>query len=118
MRNYPGSSPYSAEEMQKLAGSLEANAAEVKTRGVEIATFLRWLIETENLPPVTQVGGSDERTGGVSLLSWSGGNFKYLSLFAHAADLPSDTRDLLGKYLRNLILYGQCYEVRTMNEIH
>ena len=95
MRNYPGSSAYSEEELRDLGGSVEANAAQVKSRGVEIATFLLWYIKTNNIPSITQEGDSDKFTGGISLLSWSGGNFTTLSLFAHAADLPLNTKELL-----------------------
>lgn len=106
-RGYPGSTPVSSEELAALEGSISAQQAALKTRGAEIAEFLRWFIETEAIPPIRAVPGSGALVGGLSLLSWSGGNGTTLAMFAwHADKLPATTNKLFNKYLRSFIIYG------------
>lgn len=106
LHGYPGSTPYTDEELNRLEGGLEAREAELQARGLELAEFIRWFISTEEIPPIREGSGEDELIGGLSVLSWSGGNGHTLSMFAHADKLPEETRKLFDEYLRSLILYG------------
>ncbi|KAI0755320.1 hypothetical protein C8Q80DRAFT_1217006 [Daedaleopsis nitida] len=105
MRGYPGSTPYSIEELEALEGDAGAQEAALNTRAAEIAAFLRWFIETEAIPPIREVPGSEALLDGLSLLSWSGGNSTTLAMLAHADQLSEATRELFNKYLRSFILY-------------
>ncbi|KAI0357368.1 alpha/beta-hydrolase [Trametes cingulata] len=106
LRDYPGSSPYSAEDVEDLRGpSHEAQDRAIRTRGLEIASFIRWFIKTEAIPPIKEVPGSEALVGGLSLLSWSGGNCATVAMFAHADKLSEETRKLFDTYLRSFIMY-------------
>ncbi|OJT12830.1 hypothetical protein TRAPUB_10665 [Trametes pubescens] len=111
LRDYPGSTLLSPEDVNDLRGpSEEAQARAIGNRGVEIAVFLCWFIESQRIPPIDEATG----TGGLSLLSWSGGNCPAAAVFAHADKLPEETRRLLGTYLRSFIMYG----ARRRLELH
>ncbi|KAM5538629.1 hypothetical protein V8D89_007658 [Ganoderma adspersum] len=101
LRGYPGSTPYSEEELKCFEGSADEQKSAVRARGLEIAAFLRWFVETEKIPEC-HVGGG----GGLSLLSWSGGNCQTLSMLANADTLPEGTQKVLDGYFRTLIMYG------------
>lgn len=107
MRGYPGSTPYTQGELESLKSDLETQQASLAARGAEIAVFLRWFIETEKLPPIREDTGSERLVGGLSLLSWSGGNGPMLAMFAHADKLAGETRQLLNLYLRSFVIYGK-----------
>ncbi|PIL22932.1 hypothetical protein GSI_15628 [Ganoderma sinense ZZ0214-1] len=104
LRGYPGSTPYSEEELKCFEGSAEEAESAVRARGLEVAAFLRWFIEAEKIPEFQDTSGSDSGVGGLSLLSWSGGNCQTLSMFANADTLPEDTRNVLNGYLRSFII--------------
>ncbi|EIW51541.1 alpha/beta-hydrolase [Trametes versicolor FP-101664 SS1] len=102
LRDYPGSTLLSPEDVNDLRGpSEEAQARAIKNRGLEIAAFLRWFIEFQCIPPIEGAAG----TGGVSLLAWSGGTCPTAAMFAHADKLPVETRKLLDTHLRSYIMY-------------
>ncbi|KAI0695746.1 alpha/beta-hydrolase [Cerioporus squamosus] len=106
LRDYPGSTPYTQQELDELSSpAREQQERALRARALELAVFLRWLIETESITPIqgTPEAGSD--TGGISLLSWSAGNCQTMGLFAYADQLPKETRELLGAYLRSYVLY-------------
>ena len=107
LRGYPGSTPYSDEELKRFEGTVDDPESAVQARGFEIATFLRWFIETEKIPRIHALPGSGRNVGGLSLLSWSGGNVQTLSMFANADKLPMETRELFDCHLRSFILYGE-----------
>ncbi|KAK0224202.1 hypothetical protein IW262DRAFT_1295844 [Armillaria fumosa] len=71
-RPFPGSTPFTDEELNVTltggSGDEERNF-EVEMRGHEIASFVDIFIQNHNLPRVS----SDGKSGGVSLLGWSGG---------------------------------------------
>ncbi|OJT12824.1 hypothetical protein TRAPUB_10659 [Trametes pubescens] len=107
LRDYPGSTPYSADDMEDLHGStLERQVRALQTGGLEIAAFVRWFIETEDTPPIREVSGSQALVGGVSVLAWSGGTCAAVATFAHADKLPEATRRLFDAHLRSFIMYG------------
>ncbi|EJF56675.1 hypothetical protein DICSQDRAFT_183715 [Dichomitus squalens LYAD-421 SS1] len=105
LRGYPGSTPYSDAELELFRGTLDDQQAALQTRGFEIATFLRWFIENENIPKIHTTAGSDQKSGGLSILAWSGGNSQTLFSFANADKLSENTRALLGAYIRSFIMY-------------
>ena len=110
LRDYPGSTRYSPEELASLASpTREVQDAAIQARGHEIVAFLRWFIETERIPPISERQGLDlKHCGGISLLGWSSGNCQMISVLAHADKLPEDTRVLLDAYFRSFILHGAC----------
>ena len=106
MRNYPGSTPYSAEELESLEGRPGAPEAMLQARGAEVAEFIRWFIETEDIPPIHERADDHALVGGISLLSWSGGNLPTISMLAHAGELPEQTCTVLETYYRSFIMFG------------
>ena len=113
MRGYPGSTPYDERELDMLEGTpaVQGDASPqdmaLEARGKEVAEFLRWFIQSENIPAIREEPGNGKRLGGVSVLSWSGGNAATFAMFAHAAKLPEETKSLLNAYLRSFIMYGK-----------
>ncbi|KAH9851679.1 alpha/beta-hydrolase [Lenzites betulinus] len=106
IRDYPGSTPYSAEDFEDLRGAtLEAQERALQTRGLEIAAFVRWFIQTQDTPPIKEDPETKARTGGVSVLAWSGGTSFAVATFAHADKLDEETRRLLDAHLRTFILF-------------
>ncbi|OCH91789.1 hypothetical protein OBBRIDRAFT_791899 [Obba rivulosa] len=114
LRSYPGSSPFSPEEVDIMRGSdVPSMASLLQARGMEAATFLSWIIEHEKLPPLAPadangMGLREEnvpQTGGVAILGWSSGAAIPFSLIANADQLPVNTRELLGRYLRTCVLW-------------
>lgn len=106
LRDYPGSTPYTAAELEVLCGS-DSNKQEaaVRAQGLEIAAFLKHLIVSEALPPVAETGG--QKTGGVALLSWSLGNIWPLSMLGNWNHVHPETQSLLQRSLRTLMLFGE-----------
>ncbi|KAI0632495.1 Alpha/Beta hydrolase protein [Trametes polyzona] len=109
LRDYPGSTPLSEEEIDGLRGpSVDVQDRTLRDRGLEIAAFCRWFIETEKIPPVRESvtpEGVRARVGGLSILSWSGGNCTTVAMFAHVDKIPEETRRLFDTHLRSFILY-------------
>ncbi|KAI0820428.1 hypothetical protein BC628DRAFT_1330448 [Trametes gibbosa] len=106
LRDYPGSTPLTAVDIADLRDlGEEGQARAMQKRGLEIAAFLRWFIETENIPPAQEHAGQGELAGGLSLLSWSGGNCPTVAMLAHADKLPEETRKLFETHLRSIIMH-------------
>ncbi|TFK90762.1 alpha/beta-hydrolase [Polyporus arcularius HHB13444] len=106
LRDYPGSTSYTQQELDDLSSpGREQQERALRARALELAMFLQWLIQTEDITPIrsTPEGGRD--TGGISLLSWSAGNCQTMGLLAYADQLPKETRKLLCAYLRSYVLY-------------
>lgn len=107
LRDYPGSSPYSADDMEDMRGSTpEHQVRALQTRGLEIAEFVRWFVETEDTPPIREATDTQALVGGVSVLAWSGGTCAPVAMFAHADKLSEATRRLFDVHLRSFILHG------------
>ncbi|KAF9809226.1 hypothetical protein IEO21_07490 [Rhodonia placenta] len=106
-RDYPGSTFYSQEELEELESpDRVVQAAAIKARGFEFAAFMRWFIETESIPPLSEVPGTDGvRAGGIAILGWSAGNRQTVSLLAHAHELQDETKTLLNSYFRSFIVF-------------
>ncbi|KAI0930702.1 hypothetical protein AcW1_003659 [Taiwanofungus camphoratus] len=113
LRDYPGSTPLSPPELAALMSpDRETQASMIQDRGLELAAFLTWFIETEAIPPVsvlTTDDGSDKDIGGLSILGWSSGNCTTLSFLAHADTIAERSRTLLDAYLRTIVIYDPCY---------
>lgn len=121
LRDYKGSTLYSPEELTALASPLrEVQARAIEERGLELATFLRWYIETEHIPPISETPDANGRLGGgVAVLGWSGGNYQTIPLVGSFRSLPEDTRKFLEGYFRALLIYGTLwpsifYTLRTI----
>ena len=108
-RDYPGSAPFSPEELENLSklanatpGSPEAvegTEQEMKARAREVYDYLIDLVKTERIPPV------QGQTGGIVLAGWSLGATWITALLAHVATFPvGDIR--LSEYVRRLVYYG------------
>ena len=108
-RDYPGSAPFSPEELANLSklanatpGSPEAvegTEQEMKARAREVYDYLIDLVKTERIPPV------QGQTGGIVLAGWSLGATWITALLAHVATFPvGDIR--LSEYVRRLVYYG------------
>lgn len=76
----------------------------IRKQGLEVAAFLKYLIETHRLPPLEI--GAKSRQGGIALLAWSLGNAFSMSMLGNFESLGSETRVLLEKYLRAVVVYG------------
>lgn len=104
LRDYPGSSKFSQEELDALrSDNPDKQADALKAMGQQIAAFLRHFAMTYDLPPIAEVDG--KQVGGMSLLTWSMSNNLAMSLLAHAGSLPEETSDVLRRYLRTVILF-------------
>ena len=117
VHGYPGSTPYTNDELDRLEGSLEARKTELQARGSELAEFIRWFIVTQEIPPIRERSNDDQLVGGLSVLAWSGGNGHSLCMFAHADKLAEETRKLFDEYLRSLILYGRGFRSHALSII-
>lgn len=54
-RDYPGSTLYSAAELEDLSSTdPERQALSLQARGLEFIKFIRQFVESENIPPLTK----------------------------------------------------------------
>lgn len=106
MRDYPGSSQYTSDEVCALRGpDLEDQRTAVKNSGLQLARFLDHFIRTNDIPPKSESSETGTQ-GGLVVLSWSLGNIVAHSFLAHAHELCPDLSTLLEKYLRTVVLHG------------
>lgn len=102
-RGYPGTAPYSEEELNVLNnGTKEQKDAWHRDRGHEVGMFIHKLIVKEKLPPIS----ADRKTGGIVLLGWSAGGSLANATIAHVETLPSEVRTRLALCIRSLIVQG------------
>jgi hypothetical protein len=102
-RGYPGTVPYSEEELNILVnGTKEQKDAWHRDRGHEVGMFVHKLIDKENLPPIS----ADRKTGGIVLVGWSAGGSLANATIAHVETLPSEVRTRLALCIRSLIVQG------------
>ena len=106
VRDYPGSSPWSKDEIDTIREKRENAKDLIVGMGQELGAFVTWFIKTQNIPALS-LNSERHESGGVSVLSWSLGNSLSLSLLAHVDKLSDDSKDLLGRYLRSIILLGE-----------
>lgn len=95
-REYPGSSPYSAEELTAFAeGSDDERTNLLAQQGRDLALFLDGLIGQLSLP----------KAGGIALIGWSLGTIFLLSLVASMDTLPATTQDRLSGFVHTVVLF-------------
>ncbi|KAJ7166068.1 Alpha/Beta hydrolase protein [Mycena filopes] len=93
-REYPGSSPYSIEDLAVFAQGSDAQRAVLLDRqGRDLAMFLDALIELK-VPS----------SGGIALVGWSVGTIYLLAVIASLEALPGATRERLSTHVRSVIL--------------
>lgn len=103
-RHYPHSSPYTDEELDRVKnGDLEAHEDFAKGRAREYATFMKEFIVQNNTPRAAENNDS----GGIVLMSWSGGNYYGLQILAFADAIDAETRVAIEPFFRKLIIYGE-----------
>lgn len=97
-RSYPGSTPYTADEMDIIHnGSDEAHALFLREQGVFLALFVDGIIRRHSLQP----------EGGIALVAWSMGNFFALCILDSLQYLPLDTKARLSAYVHTYIAWGE-----------
>jgi hypothetical protein len=115
-RDYPGSSPYSDEDLKKCSPTSDAETAEsfYRTVGEEYVTFMAWLVDHANIPPIS----SDGKKGGIALMAWSAGNAYTIPVLAFADKYPEKLREKLDPYFRKLVLFGapSAFPFKTFHE--
>lgn len=115
LRDSRGSTPFSQPELDVLrSGDKDAQKEFLIQRTTEVAKFLRWFIEKEKIPKISESQG--RRVGGISIANWSASGCLATSLLGFGASLPSSTREFLGDYLRSVILYGMY--ILLFEEVH
>ncbi|KAJ3553766.1 hypothetical protein NM688_g3443 [Phlebia brevispora] len=101
MRDYPGSSPFTPTELNKLASAdHEVQDDLIHAQAHEVAIFLERFIQVEQIPPIDDRSGI--RQGGLALVGWSMGNVFSISILAHARHFHTDA---LEEYLRTVVIY-------------
>lgn len=111
MRDYPGSSELSEDELECLGSEDPAmQATATYALGRDVVLCLRHLIATLDIPPISVVQG--KRTGGIALVGWSLGNVPCLAMLARGHQLSDETKLLLANHLRTLVMHGEYGLVR------
>ena len=101
-RGYKGSTSLPDTDKAIFAEGTDTQKTEwLKSRGLEISTFMNSFIVRENLPEI-----SPEGKGGCALLGWSMGCSFTLPAIAYIGDLPSPVQTRLAAHLRAHILHG------------
>ena len=72
----------------------------------EYASFLKWYIYREDIPPIREDPVTGERMGGINLIAWSGGNAYFIPFFGMADVIPERVRDAIEPYLRSYVIFG------------
>ena len=102
-RDYNGSTPYTAAEIQVISSGADSQKAQfLQNRGQEIATFIATFMQRNSLPPLSP----DGRSGGIALLGWSLGNSFTLATVANVLSYSPVEQNLLASNLRGLIMQG------------
>ncbi|KAJ7477000.1 Alpha/Beta hydrolase protein [Mycena galericulata] len=95
-REYPGSTPHTAEELGVYAsGSDQERTSLMNEAGVNLALAVDGIIQECKLPSA----------GGVALVGWSLGNAFTLAAMASILSLPSETKIRLQSFVRTIIMW-------------
>ncbi|KAE9405642.1 hypothetical protein BT96DRAFT_789994, partial [Gymnopus androsaceus JB14] len=97
-REYKGSCPYTDKELALLN---QGKKEFLEIVGNELAYFLLWFAETQQIPRASL----DKKSGGIALLGWSMGNHATLSLLGQHHAVPVEKYSKLSLYLRHLIIH-------------
>ncbi|KAJ6481592.1 hypothetical protein C8R47DRAFT_1073936, partial [Mycena vitilis] len=94
-REYPGSSPYSTEELRIFSEGDDAERASLlEQQGRDLAMFIYQLIIELPIP----------KTGGIAIIAWSLGGLFLLSLIAVVETLPAAVRQQLTAFVQTVVL--------------
>ncbi|KAF7331111.1 AB hydrolase-1 domain-containing protein [Mycena venus] len=94
-REYPGSSPYSAQELTAFVEGTDAERASLlEQQGRDLAMFLDGLISELSIP----------QTGGIALIGWSMGTLFVLALIASIETLPTATQERLSSFVHTVVM--------------
>lgn len=97
-REYPGSTPHTAEELRAYAsGSEEERAALISEAGLNLAFCVDGIIQQCALPS----------GGHVALVGWSLGNMFTLAAMASIMSVPPQTRERLQSFVKTIIMWGE-----------
>ncbi|TFK81087.1 hypothetical protein K466DRAFT_558342 [Polyporus arcularius HHB13444] len=115
-RDYPGSIPYTEEELAILTASASTADGDhlpairlnllsyMRARAREVYDFLEELVRHDQVPPAKP----KENIGGIVIAGWSFGSVWMLALLAFASSFPT-TDVSLSKYVRRVICYDFSY---------
>lgn len=101
MRDYPGSSSFSPEELKAFSTSPHNAVQEI---GHQLAAFLVYFVQKYKIPEIRLIDG--KQTAGLVFLTWSFSNTFHMSLLGNAHTLPAETKAVLSKYWRRSVMYG------------
>ncbi|KAI0700839.1 hypothetical protein C8T65DRAFT_789832 [Cerioporus squamosus] len=114
-RDYPGSIPYTTEELVMLPASDSPADEEdlsirlnllsyMRARAREVYDFLEELVRRDQVPPANP----EENTGGIVIAGWSFGSVWMEALLAFASSFPITDIEL-SKYVRRVVCYDFSY---------
>ncbi|KAJ6508240.1 Alpha/Beta hydrolase protein [Mycena sanguinolenta] len=93
-REYPGSTPHTAEELRVLAsGSDKERATFMDEAGINLALAIDGIIQQCALPPA------------VALCGWSLGNAFVIAAMSSILSLPSETQERLRSFVKTIIIW-------------
>lgn len=94
-REYPGSSPYSAQELTAFIEGTDAERASLlEQQGRDLAMFLDALLSELSIP----------QTGGIALIGWSMGTLFVLALIASIETLTTATQKRLSSFVHTVVM--------------
>ncbi|KAH9835552.1 Alpha/Beta hydrolase protein [Rhodofomes roseus] len=104
-RDYRGSTPLSPSDLDALRSvELDEQRSMIHARGMELAAFLVWFIQQENIPPRSQ-NLEATRAGGLAFLGWSWGNTMTMSFLAQAERMDEEARRTLHSFMTAFIMF-------------
>ena len=105
-RDYIGSTLFSEDELSVLNGNNDlAHKAFLRDRGLEIAHFLKWIIDEMKIP----LASEDGKAGGLALMGWSLGNTTTVAFLRYLKTYPSELVTALEPYIRTFFIYGKMH---------
>ncbi|KAA1472406.1 hypothetical protein DENSPDRAFT_872166 [Dentipellis sp. KUC8613] len=104
-RDYRGSSPLSADDVELLTSTDDAKRLEYfRRRAFEFCEFLAWFVQENGIPPNTTTRDGHVE-GGIVVLGWSSAYTTLVGMLAFADRVPEATRRKLEPYLRAFVLH-------------
>ncbi|EKM53109.1 uncharacterized protein PHACADRAFT_259282 [Phanerochaete carnosa HHB-10118-sp] len=104
-RDYPGSTPYTKEELAQITSpDVEVQAHAVRRWGLEFAQFLAYICKTLDIPAVSGEGA--KKQGGLVVVAWSACGVAATAMLGDPQTMGSDLTAALAPYLRKVVIYG------------
>ncbi|KAF9002892.1 hypothetical protein BDQ17DRAFT_1242627 [Cyathus striatus] len=97
-RDYPGSTPYTDEELEDLK---LGHQIFIERLGKLVTQFIYKFINRERIPAMTE----DRRKGGIALMGWSMGTATEMSFLLDDKLISSEIYNSLEPYVKDLVLY-------------